>query len=545
MDFAVKTNNFELFHHCNGAMADLFFAYDGHNYARYLTWFEAFLTNIDLSHPGALDYIKLGAIAVARSLIPGALAAVDKTMEETFMRFAKTSGGLLGLFNNCGAYQKWCRTTSARAQLYELTLEMCGMIDDPEMPKAGKHRELEPAQIKKSELAVQSVISAINGFTNPWRILDKSRLYSLASGAPIDPEVEADVLRAEAAGRAAKEQALHFQEKRLLDRLKKLRLKTMDYCSKRDKLTSAQGKLFVYKEKSNLAFQLLVKSQIMEMPINLEELMRYPLSPVQTSEIYELRSNQEETDSRIVLYLHQAFKWGYKSSVVRTPDTDILMILLYHASRINLSIYLDHGSGKHRTLINVTELSESLGPDYCSTLLGFYVFTGEDCTSAFKGKGKVIPLKKLEKTPKLHKAFRQLGADWMVTDELQEEMESFTCIMYGQARMTSVDTVRRADKAIIESPKPHDPGMGWEKTGEEEVLEPVWAIGPILPPSLVEVLAQRAESEEHAALDKVTDYANNNLSVGEVDGEYEHEDEELEMEEIELEDLFSDDEDDE
>nr|XP_033967869.1 uncharacterized protein LOC117468025 [Pseudochaenichthys georgianus] len=313
---------------------------------------------------------------------------------------------------------------------------------------------------------------------------------------------------------------------------------------------------------------------------------------VQTSEFYELRSNQEETDSRIVLYLHQAVKWGYKSSVVRTPDTDILMILLYHASRINLSIYLDHGSGKHRTLINVTELSESLGPDYCSTLLGFYVFTGEDCTSAFKGKGKVNPLKKLEKTPKLHKAFRQLGADWMVTDELQEEMESFTCIMYGQARMTSVDTVRvkmmrkmvgadkvldsksqvdlerlpppkvcliphvqranyrvafykRADKAIIESPKPHDPGMGWEKTGEEEVLEPVWAIGPILPPSLVEVLAQRVESEEHAALDKVTDYANNNLSVGEVNGEYEHEDEELEMEEIELEDLFSDDEDDE
>ena len=35
MDFAVKTNNFELFHHCNGAMADIFFAFDGHNYSRY------------------------------------------------------------------------------------------------------------------------------------------------------------------------------------------------------------------------------------------------------------------------------------------------------------------------------------------------------------------------------------------------------------------------------------------------------------------------------------------------------------------------------
>ncbi|KAL7385243.1 hypothetical protein ABVT39_018114 [Epinephelus coioides] len=58
-------------------------------------------------------------------------------MEETFMKFAKSSGGLLGLFNNFGAYQKWCCTTSARAQLYELTLEMCDMIDDPDMPKAG------------------------------------------------------------------------------------------------------------------------------------------------------------------------------------------------------------------------------------------------------------------------------------------------------------------------------------------------------------------------------------------------------------------------
>lgn len=32
--FAVKTNNFKLFHTCNGKMANLFFAFDGHNYSR-------------------------------------------------------------------------------------------------------------------------------------------------------------------------------------------------------------------------------------------------------------------------------------------------------------------------------------------------------------------------------------------------------------------------------------------------------------------------------------------------------------------------------
>lgn len=59
---------------------------------RYLVWLEAFLTNIDKSHPGAKELLKKGGIAVARSLIPGALSAVDKTMEETFMKFAKSAG---------------------------------------------------------------------------------------------------------------------------------------------------------------------------------------------------------------------------------------------------------------------------------------------------------------------------------------------------------------------------------------------------------------------------------------------------------------------
>ena len=61
-------------------------------YDRYLVWLEVFLTNIETSHPGAKYLLENGGIAVARSNIPGALSAVDKTMEETFMRFAKSPG---------------------------------------------------------------------------------------------------------------------------------------------------------------------------------------------------------------------------------------------------------------------------------------------------------------------------------------------------------------------------------------------------------------------------------------------------------------------
>ena len=50
------------------------------------------LTNLELSYPRTTDLLMKGAIAVAHSLIPGALSAVDKMMEETFMKFAKLAG---------------------------------------------------------------------------------------------------------------------------------------------------------------------------------------------------------------------------------------------------------------------------------------------------------------------------------------------------------------------------------------------------------------------------------------------------------------------
>ena len=226
------------------------------------------------------------------------------------------------------------------------------------------------------------------------------------------------------------------------------------------------------------------------------------------NELPTLHSTQEETDTRVVLYLHHAVALGYKNAVVRTPDTDIFVILLFHAHAINLSIYLDTGSGKHRRLLNVSELAKSLGEEYCATLLGFYVFSGEDCTSAFKGKWKVGPLRKLEKNPRVHSAFRQLGVEWNIQPHTLEQLEQFTCLMYGQSRESSVDVVRtkllrkmvgedqkltsmskvdlarlppcqsalkphiqrvshraalykRANEAILEKPNPYDDGQGW------------------------------------------------------------------------------------
>ena len=235
--YAVKTHNRKQFHYCNGEMAVLFFAYDRHNYSRYLTWFEAFVTNLELTHPGAMEFINNGALGCARSLIPDSLYAVDKTMEEIFMKFAKGSGGLLGIFDQYGAYQCWCQTTSERARYYEEALEMCGWLDDSDVPKEGRHRELHQSHIKKSEAAVLKVVSPIQNFANPWRVADKNRLHSLASGSPVSIDVENDVLGAEYLGRSLKEEFINRfnvgSKFNFFDPVKRRQLRTMEAASKK------------------------------------------------------------------------------------------------------------------------------------------------------------------------------------------------------------------------------------------------------------------------------------------------------------------------
>ena len=67
---------------------------------------------------------------------------------------------------------------------------------------------------------------------------------------------------------------------------------------------------------------------------------------------------------------------------------------------------MDIGTGKKLRLVKISELTSTLGKEWCTTLLGFYVFTGEDWANVFKGKGKVTPLKELLKTRRFHKVLR-------------------------------------------------------------------------------------------------------------------------------------------
>ena len=151
-------------------------------------------------------------------------------------------------------------------------------------------------------------------------------------------------------------------------------------------------------------------------------------------------------------------------------------------------------------------------------------------------------------------AFRKLGNDWTIQDSVFEDIETFTCARYGYPWESSVNIVRskmlknmvgedkplsadskvdlarlppcktsllphvqrvnyrlccykKAHIPIFEWPKPYDKEQGWVQ--ENNIIEPLWTKGIILPQSVVDLLDSSRDDEEQddeLELENLTDY---------------------------------------
>ena len=82
------------------------------------------------------------------------------------------------------------------------------------------------------------------------------------------------------------------------------------------------------------------------------------------TEIAKLESDQEEIHTRVVLYCSYAVDEEYNYVRVRSPDSDIFFILLYYASKINITLLFDTGSRCKRRLFNISQLTHDFKPLY-------------------------------------------------------------------------------------------------------------------------------------------------------------------------------------
>ena len=169
-------------------------------------------------------------------------------------------------------------------------------------------------------------------------------------------------------------------------------------------------------------------------------LLRTPDGLTVESQLQSFLSSQEEADGKIILHCFFAAQTS-DELLVRSPDTDVFLLLLHFAEQIKKQLHFETGYGQQHKIIDMTTLSDvhKLESD---AILGLHVFTGCDTTSAFLKRGKMKPLKLMRKNPSFREAFQTLDTKITVDPEVLTELEKFVCAMYSKHNYTDVNKLR-------------------------------------------------------------------------------------------------------
>ena len=71
---------------------------------------------------------------------------------------------------------------------------------------------------------------------------------------------------------------------------------------------------------------------------------------------------------------------------IRSPDTDVMLLLMYFVKDMPCKVVMDTGTGDKRRLLDINDIALKIGQDMYSAMLGLHAFTGCDSTSSFMKK---------------------------------------------------------------------------------------------------------------------------------------------------------------
>ena len=148
--------------------------------------------------------------------------------------------------------------------------------------------------------------------------------------------------------------------------------------------------------------------------------------------VEELSSNQEEADTKLLLYTNHSLQHSPELQVVarsHSGDTDINV--LFMSKFIDTGkIILDFGTTTCRKVINIGLVRMSNGLK--EVLIGFHGFTGNDCVSSIFKKTKDACWQKVIHNHKFIQVFQQLGNMYKLEEGMIQLLEECTCALYGK-----------------------------------------------------------------------------------------------------------------
>lgn len=166
-------------------------------------------------------------------------------------------------------------------------------------------------------------------------------------------------------------------------------------------------------------------------------------------EVPHLSCSHQEADTRIIFHLQHILQADPdKTITVRSSDTDIFILLIYHLSKQTTpaAVWMDVGlcSNNTRRFINICQLINQMNPKVIDALPALHAFTGCDYTASFMNKGKIKALDLLAKHDHFKDAFGNLGNSATPSSETFSKMEAFTCALYGMPKLQNINDVRFA-----------------------------------------------------------------------------------------------------
>ena len=163
--------------------------------------------------------------------------------------------------------------------------------------------------------------------------------------------------------------------------------------------------------------------------------------------------NHEEADTRMVVHLMNALENGLKSVVVRTVDTDVIVVLIgefhvIHEVYPDADIWIAFGTGKHFRYYHINTLCGNLGRDKLRSLPSFHAFTGCDTTSSFFGKTKKSAWEAWNSFPTASETFLYIANNPFEVVDFESThfkvLEHFTIILYDKtSSLVSVNEARK------------------------------------------------------------------------------------------------------
>ena len=156
--------------------------------------------------------------------------------------------------------------------------------------------------------------------------------------------------------------------------------------------------------------------------------------------------NHEEADSRIMVHVADAVMQGFNKILVRTVDTDVVVIAVAALQQIgNMELWIAFGSGKDFHYIPAHDICSSLGPQKSLALPVFHAFTGCDTVSQFAQVGKKTAWKLWETHDEFTRTFYDMhDAPEQISEETEASIEYFTILLYDRtSACTSINEVRK------------------------------------------------------------------------------------------------------